>query len=355
MSKSTNEFDLLEIQDQEAVKNTYYRYPKVTPHINKFPDHIEIRTIDNAINIYKLEEVMLYIIADFKFAPIWLIQQWCEDFNKNGYAIVENWIKVGIVWAETSTMGVFIRPTKFLLDLMQIENQYYISVPFGQLNHTCAEEQMIFDIMMGNTKSELWQMVKTEPEILPCYHPLQIRVDHDSGTTVIREDAFAINRFKPQELEAKQDKLKKEIDAKQKFTSEFNDFSLFPIVSYDDKGKMITQKPDVIIPVPRNNGYAQSYSIELELSAKTPQKYEQIMKNYRNNLVFGKLFYLCGNKRIANLVTEAYKTVGGLGTCRLFIIPYASPAQRLSNFTEEDESAQKIVLKLSLNNTKKGN
>lgn len=352
MSKS--ELDILEIQDSEAVKNTFYRYPKITPTINKYNDYVEVKTIEDSISIRKLEEIILYIIADFKFSPIWLIQQWYEDYNKNGYDIVEKWIKVGLVWAETSTMGVFIRPTKFLLDMMAIENQSYIDIPFGLLNHTCAEEQMCFDIMMGNPKSELWNMIKNDP-VLPCYHPLNIHVENDSGTTIIREGLFSINRFKPQELLQKQDIIKKEILAKKQFTSEFNDFSLFPIVTYTDDNKIITQKPDVIVPIPRIDGKAQSYSIELELSAKTPKKYEQIMKNYKNNLTFGKLFYLCGNRRIANLVTEAYKLVGGLGSCRLFIIPYASPAQRLSNFTEVEETAQKTILKLSVKNTKKGN
>ncbi|MEE3344036.1 MAG: hypothetical protein VZS44_08100 [Bacilli bacterium] len=349
-----SDLDILELQDQEAVKNTFYRYPKITPHIEKQETQLIIKTIDDFVILQKLEEVILYIISDFKFSPVWLIQQWYEDYNRNGYDIIEKWIKVGIVWAETSTMGVFIRPTKFLLDLMQIDNQTYIDIPFGLLNHTCAEEQMCFDIMMGNPKSELWKVISSEPNLLPCYHPLHLQVDNDRGTTIIREALFSINRFKTEELIAKKDKLIQEIKTNKPFTSEFNDFSLFPIVTYTDNGKVITQKPDVVIPIPRVNGQAQSYSIELELSAKTADKYEQIMKNYKNNITFGKLFYLCGNRRIANLVTEAYKLVGGLGACKLFIIPYSAPAQRLSNFSMEDENAQKRILKLTVKNTKKG-
>lgn len=349
-----SDLDLLELQDSEAVKNTFYRYPRISPHITKYTDHVEIKTISDLTNIYKLDEVILYIISDFKFAPVWLIQQWYEDYNTDGYKMVESWVKTGIVWADTSPMGVFIRPTKFLLDLMEIENQNYIDIPFGLLNHTCAEEQMVFDIMMGNEKSELWQMISKEDK-LPCYHPLKIQVANDSGTTIIREGSFNINRFKPKELLEKRDILIKEINEKQKFTSEFNDFSLFPIVAFTDDNKIITQKPDVVIPIPRIDGKAQSYSIELELSAKTPAKYEQIMKNYKNNIVFGKLFYLCGNKRIASLVSDAYKAVKGLGSCRLFIIPYTAPAQKLSNFTVTDEENQKTIIKLAVKNTKKGN
>ena len=115
---------------------------------------------------------------------------------------------------------------------------------------------------------------------------------------------------------------------------------------------MSTQKPDVVIPIPRVNGQAQSCSIELELTAKNPEKYDQIMRNYKNNIVFGKLFYLCGNSRIADLVTSAYKNIGGLGSCRLFIVPYVAPAQRLSNYNIQDEQTQKTMIKLTTQATK---
>ena len=63
-------------------------------------------------------------------------------------------------------MGVFIRPTKFLFDLMEIDDTNYRDIPFGLLNHTCAEEQIVFDLSMGNDKSELWNLLKTE-KLLP--------------------------------------------------------------------------------------------------------------------------------------------------------------------------------------------
>ena len=58
-----NELDIIELQDSEAVKNTFYRYPKITPHINKYQDYVEIKTIDYSTELRKPEEVILYIIA----------------------------------------------------------------------------------------------------------------------------------------------------------------------------------------------------------------------------------------------------------------------------------------------------
>ena len=50
MRKTTkSQLELLEIQDQDAVKNTYYRYPKVEPHLVKYTDKLEVKTIDDSV------------------------------------------------------------------------------------------------------------------------------------------------------------------------------------------------------------------------------------------------------------------------------------------------------------------
>ena len=334
----SSSLDILALQDQEVVKNTFYRYPKVSPHITKFEDHVEVKTIDDSVSLYKLDEVVLHILATFKWVPLWLIQQWFDDYKKDGYLYASKWIKVGLVWAETTALGVFIRPTRFLLDFIinetdpkeAEEKKQWVDINFNLLNHTCAEEQIMFDILMGNPKSELWlAMQMSKVPLLPCYHPLDIKAPGESGTLIIPEKDFKLSRFNKEELENKQDILKKSIATNSPFTAEFSDFSLFPIVNYSVDNILVTQKPDLAIPIPRANKLPQSCAIELELTAKTKDKYEAIMYNYRNNLVYGKLFYLCATNGIANLVTNAYKQIGGLGTCRLFIVPYVAPAQKL--------------------------
>ena len=337
--------DLLKLQDAEVVRNSFYRHPKVTPNIEKYQDHVVVKTLDTECKIYKLEEVTLYIIADFKFAPVWLVQQWFELYGRDDYfQSVLNWIAVGIVWTETTSMGVYIRPTKLLLDLFQIENDNYMAIPFGLLNHTVSEEQMIFDLHMGNKKSEMWQIIK-DAEMLPVYHPLGIKVENEVGTLALRETHFRLNRYDTKELVTRDLKIREEIETKPKFTSEFSDFTMFPIVSVYGK-KVIVQTPDVIIPLPRKDGVAQSYAIEIELSPKSKEKYEQIMRNYKDNIKFGTLLYFCGTARIARMIREAFDVVGGLGTCELFLLPYTPPAMKLSNYSIHDEESQgKLLLK----------
>ena len=135
-------------QDNEAVLNTFYRMPVVSPNINFYGDHITVNTPTyvDGINLYKIDEVILYIIGVFKFAPFWLVNQWYRLYGKNGNISIENMVKVGIVWLEASALGVMIRPTQWLFKQLDIEEQYryWLDIPFNLMNHTCAEEQIMY-------------------------------------------------------------------------------------------------------------------------------------------------------------------------------------------------------------------
>ena len=351
-----SQLDLLEIQDQEAVKNTYYRYPRVTPHINMYADHVEIKTIDDVASIYTLDEVVLYIVARFRWVPAWLAQQWYETYATNGYNQIERFIKVGLVWAQTGSTGVFIRPTYFLFELMDVKETFYTDVPFNLLNHTCAEMQIVFDVMMGNPRSEIWYFIQqSKAQCLPTYHPLKITSQQKVGVPIFTEEEYK-GKLDPASLRAGQDKLIQSIRSKQKFTAEFQDYSLFTLATEDpekNKEGIYTQRPDLVIPAFRlPTGQPQSWAIEMELSAKTGNRYDKIMKSYKDNMVFGFLLYLCGNNYIVEQVKKAYKEAGGLGTCRLFVAPWTAPAQRITNYSAKEEAAYKMLLDSTVRSTK---
>lgn len=352
MQKS--QLDLLEIQDQEAAKNTYYRYPKVTPHLTKYEDRLEVKTIDDSATLRKLDEVVLYIIARFKWAPAWLIQQWFEVYKINGYSCIDKWIRVGLVWAQTGSFGVYIRPTYFLFELVDIDDTRYTDVPFNLFNHTCAEMQIVFDVMMGNPKSEIWYFIKDKP-CLPTYHPLGIQSDRDSGVPIFIEDEYR-SSFNSNTIKDAQDQLIQSIRMKKRFTEEFSNFSLFTLISHDFSGNtkdgVYTKRPDLVIPVFRDDdGRPQSWAIEMELTSK--YNYTNIMNLYKNNLIYGHVLYLCGDNRIVEKVKKAYKEVGGLGTCKLYVAPWAAPAQRISDYSDKEEKAFKILLKSTKDTTKR--
>lgn len=348
-----SQLDLLEIQDQEAVKNTYYRYPRVTPHINLYTDHLEIRTIDDVAQIHKIDEVVLYIIARYRWVPAWLAQQWFEVYDINGYDRIEKWIRVGLVWAQTGSTGVFIRPTYFLFSLMEIKETNYTDIPFNLLNHTCAEMQIMFDVMIGNPKSEIWYFIKNSP-CLPTYHPLKIKPVEDSGVPIFTEEEYR-GSIDVDKVREGQDKLIRSIREGSRFTAEFQDYSLFTLAKEDNSNNkfgIYTQRPDLVIPAFRQGEKPQSWAIEMELSAKSGIRYDKIMKSYKNNLIYGYLLYLCGNNYIVEKVKSAYKEAGGLGTCRLFVAPWTAPAQRITNYSVKEELAYKMLLDSTHESTK---
>lgn len=344
---------ILAIQDSESTKNSYYRHPKITPNIKTISEsRIEIRTTEESVYIEKLEECILYIIASFKFCPIWLLKLWFRDFSiNNGYDRVLSWIRVGLTWSETTSMGVFLRPTRFLLELFKIDDCRYVEIPFGLLNHTCAEERLIFDITMGNENSEIWQILK-DFHTLPVYHPLDLSFENEKGTLVVREGDFRLGfrRYNNKELLKNEDEIRQQMKMKIPFTAEFEDLSKFPIVAQVNN-ELVTQTPDLLIPIPRTDGLPNSFAIEIELSPKTQDKYNKIMSNYQNNIKFGKLFYLCGSQRISNMIKKAYKEVGGLGHCELYLLPFTAPSQMIDDYSIEEETKNKQYIIETRNST----
>ena len=355
-----SQLELLEIQDQEAVKNTYYRCPRVTPHVimDENKQFIQIKTIDHSTIINTLDEIVLYIIARFRWTPAWLIHQWYELYNINGYAKIAEWINVGIVWAQTGSTGVFIRPTFWLFEQMDIHETYYSDIPFNLLNHTCAEMQIVFDVMSGNDQSEIWTFIKGK-SYFPEYHPLNIHdltdSDKQTHTPIFMEDEYK-SSLDPQYLKDKQDQLIQSIRNRDKFTMEFSELSLFTLITEDNSAKnktgYYTQRPDLVIPSIRaTNGQPLSWAIEMELSPKPGIRYEKIMQSYKNNLIYGFLVYLCGNNYIVEQVKKAYKEAGGLGTCKLYVAPWVAPAQRITDYSIVEETAYRNLLSLTEQNT----
>ena len=386
-----NQRELLAKQDIEAVKNTYYRMPVVSPNKIFKEDHIVVNTMNypTGINLYKIDEVILYIIGVFKFAPFWLVNQWYKLYGRDGNLSVAYMVKVGIVWLEASALGIMIRPTQWLFKELDIEEQYryWLDIPFNLMNHTCAEEQIVFDIMMGNEKSDLWREVQKIPNLFPCYHPFKIKPSDDKGTIIMQESYFhdnlSSNEEEPPKTEeekkerntrakkendfalsvlGKQDEIIKGIREGRPYTLEFQDQSLLTLVpknfGIDKNAKM--QRPDSAILVPRSLGKPQSVAIELELTLKTGvyggiPKYEVILDNYKNNLIYGTLIYLCANGKIREAVIDAYNKLGGLGSCRLLVIPYTSPAQELQDMADKELETQQKIQKVSEQTTKGGN
>ena len=341
----------------------------------------EVRTIEGRIILNKIDEVTLYILCEFKFIPIWLIKQWYQIYNLDGYESVQTWIQFGLAWCEPTSLGVYIRPTMFLLNVIYDDNdgdKSFIGLPFNLMNHTCAEEQLMFDVMMGNPESEFWLSFKKAhiADKLPCYHPMYVN-DYDpndnEGALIIGESRFRADTFDSRALTDGHEKVRREMKEKASgFTSEFtttsenspNNWPLFTLECggmLDRKGNAIidkngnlkieTQRPDLAIPMPRKDGKPQSYAIEMELTAKNMARYEKIMSHYQNNDIYGALVYLCGNEYIAKLVRQAFNNVNGLGHCQLFIIPYAPPAQMLADFSLDDLNSQYGLLKTTASKT----
>lgn len=340
----------LKIQDKAAEENTYRRAPKATPSIEKIDDfHIIIHNETKSMTISRLEECILMIIADFTYTPVWLIKNWVDSIavvDSAAEEMIEGFIETGLCYTENSTTGVYLRPTRFLLDWFE-EDKKYIDICYNLLTHTLSEEQVMFDIIYGNDDSELYYLLKKENEMLPVFSPIHLETRRKDGTICIRENKFRIGMkgLNEEELIDKESKIMEQIKEQKEFTNEFSDLSQFLIVHRVD-GKLGTQCPDLAIPIKRNAGKPKSWAIEIELTPKHYKDYVRILKAYKNNIKYGTLVYMCAPGRIAGMLKKAYEEIGGsLGYTQMKILEFNPPALDIDYFFNDNIRKQKRLNK----------
>lgn len=319
----------LKNQNESALKSTYYYSPRVSPSISRNEEEniIIVKTIDDLLKITKKEEIVLQIISDFKFSPYWLVVDWLEqmgDSKEEAEKIIDNMIKVGIIWTEVSSTGAYLRPTKYLFDMFNEQVTPYTPIPYNTLTHTLAEQKLCFEIQSG--VSCVTNDILEEYTLLPHYSPLKIK--STKGTIAIREGNFRGKlRFEnKREIDKSESEIEEQIKRGEKFTNEFQDFEKFPIFYIKRDGEYANQIPDVIIPIQRNeDGSPNSIALEVELSAKSIKRYEEILNAYKDNNKFGTLIYLCDSSIISNRVRNVYDKMGGLGKTKLILTEFHPP------------------------------
>jgi len=308
------------------------KYNPVTPSIKKENDVIIFSTADVQVSVDSFDEIILTIIIKFLFMPIWLIKQCYE----NGHVIlgqqsiddkINDWIKIGIVWKESSVTGQYVRPTYALFSLFGITPYPYTNIPFNTLTHTISEEKVMFDIMYGSSPIIEKEKIKI-PRVSELGFPL-----NKEGTNVISEEDFRnpilYTAQGLKELERVENEINLGIKTKAKITPELDNFKYFVIAKKknntgDAKKDYIFHVPDLAIPLPRIDGKAKSVAIEVELTDKKVD-YQESLNRYKDNNKFGVVYWLCNSNAIAQSLKTAYKEIGGTGSCRVvlqeFIIP----------------------------------
>lgn len=301
------------MQDKVAERSTFDRVTSLTPLYKKINDNqISFSIGDKEAIIGELEEAILYIIAVFRFSPIWLVKKWLEEnypVKGESNKIIENWLDVGLIFPEGSAICVYLRPTKFLLDIIGDIPKEYTEISEPLMKHYVTKQQVMFDIITGNENSQIYYALRKEENLLKGYHPMGIE-GNDKGTITIVENSIKAPIIKPsdQDLIDQENQIINEIRNGEEFTDEFSDFSKFIIV-YNNNGKLGTQLPDLIVPIKRDHGRPMSWAIEVEISPKPIEKYKNIFMSYANNIKYGTLVYIMGPGRVRDRISRAYKEV----------------------------------------------
>lgn len=315
----------------KSLENTWYNYNSVDPIVTK-GDSISVKTEDYEVYLSNFEEVVLYIIANFLFSPTWLIKNWIEKYKISANSsedLIKLWINTGLVWMEPSVTGIYLRPTNFLFELFKQPIIKYRSIPYNQLSHTICEQQIMLEIMLGDKENNINKAFSNI--YMPRYSPLGLK--SASGTNIITESQFnGLLYYKTKSEEEISDierVLEEQINDNKEITDEFKNFSKFVIVKKDTKkNEYVFHVPDLIVPLKRNKGRAQSIAIEVELSDKKVNRYIQTLEMYKNNNRYGYVVWFSGSDQITSNLTEAFNTINSLGNVKMAIYPFKTPMTR---------------------------
>lgn len=321
-----------------AEENTWKRRSNVIPNIIKGDTFITVRTDTHDVQITRFEEAILEIVLSFTFAPVWLVEQWLEEraivSSQTVTDTIISWIESGLVWLQGSVTGEYLRPTHLLFKLFGRTPERFVDIPFNQLTHTISEQSVAFDVMTGSEKSPINRAFKHM--YLPKYSPLGIpQSELDRGTNIIREAEFksiAVYSAKSvPEIEHVEAEIKEMIDRGESLTPEFEDFKKFIIIKKQDNTGIVKRDyrfhiPDMIIPILRTNGLANSISIEIELTDKRLNRYIDTLEKYKDNNRFGHLIWLTQSESINKNLREAFRRVGGLGHTKMYIYEFEVPS-----------------------------
>lgn len=307
------------------------KYNPVVPSIKKEGENIYLSTNDTTVILNSFDEITLTILVKFLFVPIWLVKQFYSSGSITFYNIdekINSLVKVGLIWIEDSVTGRYLRPTYALFNLFGLNPYNYTNIPFNTLTHTISEEKAMFDIMSG-----LSPIIEKEQIKLPRVSELGFS-PNKKGTNVIAEEDFRNpTLFTEQginDLNKVENAINKGILNKQKITPELQDFKYFTIVKkVANTGRFKKDYsfhiPDLVIPIPRDNGKSKSIAVEVELTDKRVD-YKESLLRYKDNNKFGVVYWLCNSSAIATSLKNAYKEIGGCGSCKVVLQEFVIPS-----------------------------
>lgn len=184
----------------------------------------------------------------------------------------------------------------------------------------------MLEVMLGDKNNNINKVFSGL--YMPRYSPLGL--ENPSGTNIISESKFNGLLFYKNKSESEiadiERSLENQINDKKVITDEFQNFSKFVIVKKDtEKNNYLFHVPDLIIPIKRKDGRAQSIAIEVELSDKKIRRYTKTLEMYKNNNRYGYVVWLSQNDKITSNLTSAFKKINGLGDVKMAIYPFKTP------------------------------
>lgn len=272
---------------------------------------------EGKLSLSIFDEIVLYIIAKYRFCPVWLARQWYES-NNRGVTLgqdtykekLRSFINFGLIYEFPSSVSVFLMPTDKLASLFNIKLGVFADPPYNTLTHTISEEQVMWEFMSGHHPS-----LNTLPHF-PYISEFGLG-EYEKGAKILPEIDYSV----------KNSYLKKNItefnDREARLTQEMLEGKLITSVDIVENHLAIYKKvdsdeydvkvPDLVMLAPREmkDGIAVpcSTAIEVELTNKRKDDYVRLLDLYWDNLKYGHCLYLVSNSKIKDNIINAVEQI----------------------------------------------
>lgn len=328
-----------------AEKNTFKNRLNhgVVPNVERKDTEVVFKIEGKTVSVNSYDEITLYILAYFEFIPLWLVEYWYKDeINleigsglSTGKQHIKDWSDVGIVYLENDPRGLHLRPTKALFNLFDILMPLHKPIPEALYNHTVGEMSVAHDLMNGD--SPILDKIINPPRISHLgFEP------NNEGTTVVFEREFRYPGLHTKQgigpFMKVEEEIKQQMKLHERITRELSEPIYFGILN--KHGNTGIQKedyslhiPDMIVPMLRDNeGNPQSTAIEVELSVKSTEDYQESFRRFRDNTKYGTVIWLTIGSGSAEVLKHAFQKVGGTGSTKIILMDYDLPERPYDKF-----------------------
>lgn len=343
-----NTAELIARINNKEIYNSLYLGSQIVPSFLIGDNNIVIKTIDEEIQIDNVTECFLRTLCQFTFSPVWYFKNILEDVYNDGQ-IIKDLLSVNMVFIDNTTNGAFLRPTKNLYKLFSLPVKKSGIIPYNMLTHEMSKFDIYYKVMRGccdeinnylldnHITNLLYKPSTVTKQESDEYAVLDLIDGNERNekklfpSLIIDEENIKVDKKNIEKITNVENVIIDELRRNERETSELKNHSMLFLENVKcQSDNFLVKFPDLIIPMKRSSDLSpNTIGIELELTCKSQEHYDNAILISKNNLKYGAVIWFVNDFKTKAKLYQALKNNGGSGSCKNIIFDYTVPMEYL--------------------------